>query len=101
MEVKYYHIRDGKQGITLAVKESADVVEVGLAKCCEKDNFNKKVGRGIALSRLMNPRAQKNKNYRFVIQGSDFEKILKDFAKSFASGFSRFDRLSKLNLVRS
>jgi hypothetical protein len=43
----------GKTTITISTPESGDEAFTGIAYCSIKDNFNKKVGYGIALGRAL------------------------------------------------
>jgi len=67
MKITYHHERIGPKGGTTVAMEEIPVdmfreletgtvleAQVGLAKCSLKDNYNKKIGRAIAKSRLTN-----------------------------------------------
>lgn len=49
-----YDIYEPRGGTTIAYKKDvfADLVKVGVAKCSEKDHYNKKIGRQVAMGRL-------------------------------------------------
>lgn len=53
-DVRYYHIRTGGGVVTCCVRRNVQesTSELGFAMCSPKDQFNRKIGRTIALGRL-------------------------------------------------
>lgn len=69
MTVNFMHIRNTDQygqvsnhgGITIAYREvSPTIIEFAVAKCSDKDNFNKAYGRAKAQGRMNSPAFRKN-----------------------------------------
>lgn len=73
MQIKYIHLRypvssprlsgdyvspSSKGGLTVAYcyDEESKQVDFAVAKCCKRDNFNKRLGRTIACNRLLSPK---------------------------------------------
>ncbi len=52
--VKVFHVKDNKRAMTIATEVSLDgeYLKFGFAFCSKKDQFNKKLGRSIAMGRM-------------------------------------------------
>jgi hypothetical protein len=58
--VKFYYVRKDNEnqfggGITIAYFQDGDILRYGVAYCSKKDEFNKRIGRKVALEMLDNP----------------------------------------------
>ena len=84
MSIQFIHLRDKsscKGGITVAFEyddESKVVSKAAIARCHEKDNYNKKIGRIKAAGRLNSPR---------LCVYSDGVKTKQDFINDCVRGF--------------
>lgn len=62
--MKFIHFRNGQRGgATAAFEVEGDTINIGVSFCSVKDQFNRKLGRKIAIGRLNNVKTE----YRFTI----------------------------------
>lgn len=91
-QVKFLHYRvvengavEGKGGATVAYIEGENGVSYGEAQCSFRDNYNRKLGRDIALGRLFS-----DKSDTFAGNGKEFQESMD--SEQFTYGLSRHRR---------